>query len=206
VSLLQLFVIGSFALASSGKPLFYWGAHPSSIRVEPVGGEPSAGPGAAVTEVHSALCDNGDLVLRLTFDRAVYGALHLADGTPVSGRLQAVLYLDGDGDRSTGLDAGAWDLRTGADRRLTIGVLSLGEDQAEGRAASALIVVALSAVEGDFFERLLWRADDEAQPDNVSWRGEWLELRLPASQIEVGRLGRVVLAQGGRTEGGRLIP
>jgi hypothetical protein len=206
VSVPQLLLAGSFALGLLGKPLFYWGARPPAIRVESAKGDAWSSVEAGVTEVHTALCDNGDLVLRLTFDREVERALHLPDGRPVSGRLQAVLYLDGDGDRTTGLDAGARDLRTGADRRLTIGVLSLGEDDQEGRAATALVVATLSAIEGDFFERPLWLADDEAQPENVSWRGEWLEVRLPAGQISLGRTARLVLAQGGRMDGGRVIP
>jgi hypothetical protein len=199
-------LIGSLALALAGKPLFYWGARAPAIQV---GSEQDGAPSAlqaAVTEVHAALCDDGDLALRLTFDRTVQGAIHLPDGMPVSGRLQAVLYLDLDGDRATGLDAGTGDLRTGADRRLTVGVLALGEDPSEKRSAAALIVVALAAIEGDFVERPLWRADDEVQPEHVSWRGAWLELRLPASQTPFGEGARLVLAQGGRMDGGRLIP
>jgi hypothetical protein len=168
--------------------------------------EDSSRLAARVLEVHTALADDGDLLLRFTFDRAVYDATHV-DGRPISGRLQATLYLDSDDDRHTGLDAGPADLRTGADRRLTVGVLSLGEDVEEGRPdPMALIVVGLSAVTGDFFERAVWKADDETHPDCVSWRGEWLELRLPGSELGLRKRARLVLAQGGLVSGGRLVP
>lgn len=203
---LPLLLITALVAGLVGKPLFYWGARPPAIHVELADGLDSSGPEAAVREVHTALRDDGDLLLRLTFDRSVHEASHLPDGTPVSGRLQAILYLDTDGDRSTGLDAGAWDLRTGADRRVMVGVVSLGEDAEEGRAARALVVVALSSVSGEFYEQVLWRADDEAQPENVSWRGEWLELRLPSAYLALGKRVRLVLAQRGRVEGGALTP
>jgi len=194
------------AAALAGAPLFYWGARPPASQVAAPEGSASRTE-ASVVEVHTALAEDGDLLLRFTFDRPVYEATHAADGRPVSGRLQATVYLDSDDDRGTGLDAGPSDLRTGADRRLTVGVLSLGEDEEEGRPdAAALIVVGLSAVTGDFFERALWRADDETHPERVSWRGEWLELRLPGSELALEKGARLVLAQGGLVSGGRLIP
>ena len=97
-------------LLVTGRPLFYWGARPPVV----VADGPRAESGAAnPIEVHAAR-DRDDLVLRFGFDRPVRGLLTLADGTPVSGRLTAVLYIDADDDVRTGLELNRPDLRTGA--------------------------------------------------------------------------------------------
>jgi hypothetical protein len=189
----------SLLLAPEGPPLFYWGARAPVVVVEGAGGE---GTEARIREVHAAL-DKGSLVLRLTFDRAVREATRLPDGSPVSGRLRATLYVDGDGDRATGLAQGPGDLRTGAELRLEVGVVTLGEDAEEKRAASALITVTVFALQPDGRRRTLWRADDQSRPREVRASGEWLELRLPA-EAGVKEKARLVLGLPDRTLDGRL--
>jgi hypothetical protein len=158
---------------------------------------------AAVVEVHAAW--DGELVLRFTLDRPVREALRLPDGTPVSGRLRAALYLDTDDDRRSGLLHGALDLRTGAERRLEIGAVMLGEDPDEKRRASAMVAVTLHALTPDGRRRTLWRADDESSPQAVSTHGDCVEVRVPAEKVGAssGAL-RLVLATGDRTFDGRL--
>jgi hypothetical protein len=174
-----------------GAPLFYWGARPALIAVRPLEGSVEA----QVTELHAAV-DREELVLRFSFDRPVREALFLADGTPVSGRLHAVVYVDQDGDRTTGLAGGARDLRNGAERRLEIGVISVGADPDEQRRAEAIVTAALASLEEDGRRRTLWRGDDSATPRRVSHRGEWLEVRLPAETTVLGPRCRLVLAIG----------
>jgi hypothetical protein len=176
---------------SRGAPLFYWGARPALIAVRPLEGSVEA----QVAELHAAV-DREELVLRFSFDRPVREALFLADGTPVSGRLRAVLYVDQDGDRTTGLAGGPRDLRTGAERRLEIGVISVGADPDEKRSAEAIVTAAFASLEEDGRRRTLWRGDDTATPRRVSHRGEWLEVRLPPESTVLGPRCRLVLAIG----------
>ena len=186
-------------VVAEGPPLFYWGARPAVISVE---APQAAGPEARVREVHAAL-DKGTLVVRFTFDRAVREATHLADGAPVSGRLRAMLYVDADADRATGYQAGAADPRTGADLRLEIGVLAVGEDKDEKIAANALLTATLTSVGGDGRRHTLWRADDAQEPRAISARGEWLEVRLPA-ETAVRPQARLILSLADRALDGRL--
>ena len=188
--------------AASGRPLFYWGSRPAVITAEA-----SALPNdeAQVTEVHAALDKTGP-VLRFTFDRPVAEAIRLPDGSPVSGRLRAVLYLDADDDRSSGLDQGGRDLRTGADLRLEIGVVTVAADPEEKRAAAALITATLASLAADGRRRTLWRADDAAAPASVSGHGEWLELRLPAEHARLAPRARLILSAGERSWDGRIAP
>ena len=196
------FVLTAALAAERGSPLFYWGAQPAAIVAEC----PSpAALEACVTEVHVAFVGR-DAVVRFSFDRAVREALHLADGRPVSGRLRAVLYWDVDDRTGSGLDAGRGDARTGADRRLEIGVVSVGEDPAEQRGAQALVTAALYGVSGDFAQEVLWRVDDEVAPSALSWRGEWLEVRVPGAQLGHRGPGRVILTQRGVASVGRVEP
>jgi hypothetical protein len=189
------------ALLAEGRPLFYWGARPPVVSAS---AERRPGDEAAVNEVHAAL-DEGSLVLRFTFDRPVREAIYLPDGSPVSGRLRVVVYLDVDDDRATGADLGALDLRTGADRRLEVGVLSIGEDADEKREAAAAVTASLAALSREARRRTLWRGDDRATPRRVSARGEWVEVKLPPDPaIRPGT--RIVLAAGERTADGRLRP
>jgi hypothetical protein len=190
--------------AGEGRPLFYWGARPPLLSVPaPDAREPAASEEARVVELHAAQDERG-LVLRFTFDRAVAAATHLADGTPVSGRLRPVVYFDSDGERASGWRAGASDLRSGADSRLEIGVLSLGADPEEHVAAQAVITATLHALDAQGRRRTLWRGDDSATPDNVSARGEWLEVRLPAAVWRGNARARLVLAAGGQVLDARL--
>lgn len=188
------------ALLAEGPPLFYWGSRPPVIAVE---GTSPAGVEAQIQEVHAAL-DKGALVVRFTFDRAVREATRLADGAPVSGRLRAVLFVDRDADRATGLDQGADDLRTGADLRLEIGVLAVGEDAEEHRPALAVVTATLMGLSREGRRQTLWRADDaEGSSRQLRTSGEWLEVRLPA-QPAVAPAARLILSVGDRAQDGRL--
>ncbi len=186
-------------LLGSGRPLVYWGATPPVIVAEPETG----GPVARVTEVH-ARRDAADLVVRFSFDRPVASTLHLADGTPVSGRLSAVLYFDADDDRATGLEADPTDLRAGADRRLEIGVMYVGDDPSEGRGKQAVITATLWSLRPGGGRRTLWRSDIGADPGRVSAYSEWVDVRIPAAVLELGPKARLVLADGSRCWGGSL--
>ncbi len=187
-------------LAAGGRPLYYWGATPPVV----VPDVPRQGSSEAqVTEVHAAR-DGGDLVLRFTFDRPVREALALSDGTPVSGRLRAVLYVDVDDDQRTGLAAVPPDPRQGADRRLELGVVYVGEDAQEGRAASAVISVALASLTPSGRRRTLWHGDDVSSPERVSARGDWVEVRAPAEHAGAELRSRLILTVGRRSWDGYL--
>jgi len=187
------------AVLAEGPPLFYWGARPAVISVE---GAPAGGVEAQVQEVHAAL-DEGALVVRFTFDRPLREATRLEGGAPVSGRLRATLYVDRDADRTTGLDEGPGDLRTGADLRLEVGVISVGEDKEEKRAAMAVVTASLVALTPGGGRKTLWRADDSEGSRQVRTSGEWLEIRLPG---EAGVLpqARLILGLKDRALDGRL--
>jgi hypothetical protein len=159
---------------------------------------------AQVEEV-AAVVAEGSLILRLTFDRPLQEALYLEDGAPVSGRLRATVYLDADADRTTGLDEGPMDLRTGADYRLDVGVLAMGADPSEKRPAQALLTVALVVVQSGR-RKTIWRADDSSHPDAVSLYGESLDVRLPAGAVSPKAGARVILSSGGRSRDGRYRP
>ena len=188
------------ALLAEGPPLFYWGSRPPVIAVEEA---PTGGVEAQIQELHAAL-DKGALVVRFTFDRSVREATHLPDGAPVSGRLRATLFIDRDADRATGLDQGPDDLRTGADLRLEVGVVALGEDAEEHRPAMAVVTITLASLSRDGRRQTLWRADDsEGGSRQVRTSGEWLEIRLPAD-AGVLPAARLVLSVGSRALDGRL--
>jgi hypothetical protein len=193
--------LAAFLLIAAGRPLYYWGARPAVVVAEIQRGQ---GQEAQVEEVGLA-ADKGALVFRLTFDRPVREALYLQDGTPVSGRLHAAVYLDADDDRKTGLAQGSLDLRTGADYRLEVGVLALGADPEEKRAAEALVTATLVSLQGDR-QKTLWRADDSTVPPAVSAYNEWLDIRLPVGAVAAKPGARVILAVGGRSWDGRYKP
>jgi hypothetical protein len=185
-------------LLAPGRPLFYWGARPPVIATEETAAK---GVEARVLEVHAAL-DKGSLVLRFTFDRPVHDAIYAAGGAPVSGRLHAVLYVDADADRTTGLDAGPGDLRTGAEYRLEVGVVALGADADEKLPAQALVTAFLASLGTDGRRKSLWRGDDAASPEQVSVRGDGIEVRLPEGIVKEG--ARLVFTAGDRSWDGRL--
>jgi hypothetical protein len=191
-----------WAAVAEGRPLFYWGARQPLIATD--AGSPE-GVEAKVAEVHAAR-DAGTLVLRFSFDRPVREALQLSDGTPVSGRLHAILYLDTDDDRGTGLQQGPRDLRSGAEHRLELGVESIGADAEEKRAARALVSVSLYALGADGRRRAVWRADAAGAPRSVSAHGEWVELRIPEAVLALGPHPRLILAAGDQVWDGRLAP
>ncbi len=186
-------------LAAEGRPLFYWGARPALVMMK----EPATrSEEAVVLELHAAP-DQGDLVMRFSFDRPVREALWLPDGTPVSGRLKAVVYIDTDDDRRTGTQEGASDLRTGAERRIELSALAMGEDAEEHRAATALVAATLHGLTQEGRRRTLWRADSEL-PNRVSVRAEFVELRVPADRVGADARCRFILVSGGDVRDGRL--
>lgn len=186
-------------LAPEGRPLFYWGSRAPVVVAEYGPGESAQ---ARVMEVHAAR-DGADLVLRFSFDRPVGAQLRQTDGTPVSGRLRATLYVDADDDRASGLAGGPKDLTAGAERRVEVGTLYLGEDAEESRKSAVLVSVTLWGLRADGRRRQLWRADDSSEPDRVSWRGEWVEVRLPAARVGLDARSRLVIAEGDRAWDGR---
>jgi len=189
-------------LLPQGRPLFYWGAR-----------EPVVAPGvhsgpaevAKVTEVHAAL-DGGDLVLRLTLDRTVETATHARDGHPVSGRLQALLYLDGDGDPESGQRGSAADPRTGAERLIEVGTLYIGEDEEEKRPAQVRVMVTISALDREGRRERLWSADHMEEPERFFLYGDRLEARVPAFQTAARVGSRIVYAAAAEVFEGRLGP
>jgi hypothetical protein len=194
-----LLMLALLPAGEEAEPRFDWGRRPPVIVAEVPA---RAGPEASVVEVHAA-ATGGDLRLRLTLDRPVADALYLADGRPVSGRLRAVLYLDTDDDRKTGLDEGLRDLRTGAERRLDVDVVSVGADPEENRPARAVVAATLRALTRDGRRRVLWRGDD-AGADGVAAAGRFVDIRLPAAQVAVSGRARLVLDVGGRTWAGQI--
>lgn len=188
--------------AGPGRPLYYWGALPPLIVT---GADPGLGWEAQIEEVHAVMVE-GDLLLRLTFDRPVHDALYLPGGEPVSGRLRAALYLDVDGDRASGLDEGPRDLRTGADLRIDVGVVALAEDKEEKLPATALVTASLAALSPEGRRRSLWRADDSARPHDVSGHGDWVEVRVPGALAPVRPGARLILVVGERSWDARLAP
>jgi hypothetical protein len=186
---------------AEGHPLFYWGARPPIVTADR---SSEKGVEARVVEVHAAV-DSGGLVLRFSFDRGVAEALYLPDGAPVSGRLRASLYIDADDDRATGFDAGGSDLRTGADDRVDIGSVSLGEDAEEQRPASVLVAATVYSLTREGRRRTLWRGDDESAPRRVSAHGEWVEVRLPPDALAPRPRARLILVTPDGPKDGRLV-
>jgi len=189
-------------LAAEGRPLFYWGARSPVIESRLTGGGSSE---AQVVEVHAAR-DGSSLLVRFSFDRPVRDALYLPGGVPVSGRLRAALYVDRDDDRTTGLAGSEKDLRTGAELRLELGVVSVGADPAEKLEARAVVTAALYSLAPDGRRRRLWQRDDAANPQDVSAHGEWVEVRLPWDHVGAEGPCRLVLAVASQTWDGRLPP
>jgi hypothetical protein len=194
-------LLALFLAAAAGRPLYYWGSRAPVIVTEV---ERGRGVTAQVEEVH-AVMDKGSLVVRVSFDRAVAGVLHLPDGSPVSGRLQAVLYLDADADRKTGFDAGPVDLRTGADYSLEIGVLAMGADADENRKAEALITAAFHSLQGTR-RKTVWRGDESTSPSAIAYHGDWVDVRLPVALVSLKPGARIALSAGDRSQDGRIAP
>jgi hypothetical protein len=201
VILLPLLALLAAPPRHEGRPLFYWGARPALLELSP-GAEGS--PVASIIEVRGAV-DKGELVVRFDLDREVRQALYLPDGTPVSGRLRAVLYLDADDDPKTGFETGKGDFRTGADLRLDLGSVSIGEDPEEKRPADVIVSATLYSLTREGRRRTLWRGDDEAEPLRVSAHGEWVEVRLPREVFQPGRAVRMILATDTEVRAGRLV-
>jgi hypothetical protein len=194
--------LAALFLQAPGRPLYYWGARPATLVTSTEGTE---GTEARVTEVHGVV-DGGELVLKVTFDRPVQDVLYLPSGAPVSGRLRATLYVDGDADRQTGWAAGPGDARAGADYRVDLGVLALGADPAEGIAAQSLVTVSAVALTEQGRQRIAWRGDHDATPDRVSLRGDAVEMRLPADAVDVSLTARLVMIDEDEVYEGRLRP
>ncbi|PYQ17476.1 MAG: hypothetical protein DMF80_00615 [Acidobacteria bacterium] len=196
--MVALMLLAALPAAEGG---FDWGRRlPTIVAEAPARG----GPEAWVVEVHTA-ADARGLRLRLTFDRPAAEALYLRDGTPVSGRLRAAVYLDTDDDRTTGLDEGPRDLRTGAERRLDVEVISVGADAEEKRPGRAVVAATLRSLTREGRRRVLWRGDDSGA-GGVSVDGRFVEIVLPAAHLALGPRARLVLDLGGRTWAGRINP
>ena len=118
--------------------------------------------------------------------------LALPDGRPVSGRLRAVLHLDADASRKTGLDLPG-DPRMGADYRIEVGVIALGKDPDENLPERALVTVAASSLLPDGRRRAAWHADSDDSVA-VSIRGPYVEFRIPLSDVSVALGARIVFA------------
>jgi hypothetical protein len=189
------------ALLAEDVPPFDWGRR---LPVIVAGAPRRAGPEAAVVEVHAAI-EGGALRLRLTLDRPVREVLYLPDGTPVSGRLRAALYLDADDDRKTGLDEGSRDLRTGAERRLDLEAISVQADPEEKRPGRGVVAATLRALTREGRRRVLWRGDDTGV-GGVTTGGRFVEIRIPAAHAAIAGRARLVLDAGGRTWAGQINP
>jgi hypothetical protein len=196
-----LALIAALALPAA-EPGFAWGNRPPVIAR--AGAPRPEGQEAKVVSVHAAL-DGPDLVVRFTFDRPVQRALYGADGAPVSGRLRAILYIDADDDRKTGLLAAANDPRAGADRRLEVGVVAVGADPEENVGASAVVTASLSDLAGKR-RRSRWRGDAAATPRQVVTGGRFVEVRLMGERGPFKRTSRLVLAEDDVLLEGRLKP
>jgi hypothetical protein len=194
-----MYVVLLLLLAAEGRPFVYWGARSALVAFE---ASPRPSPSAQVLELHAAR-DGEHLVLRLSFDRPVREALHLSDGTPVSGRLKAVVYIDTDDDRATGVQQGSGDLRTGSERRIELGAVAVGADPEEGRQAAVLVSATLHALTREGRRRTRWRADD-GDPARLRFYGDAVELRLAFDDL--GNIGgmRLVLVSGDEARDGRL--
>ena len=197
--ILTLLLLLTAAPARQGRPLFYWGARPAIVALPPA----KASAAASVVEVRGAR-DGGEMVLRFDLDRPVRDALYLEDGTPISGRLRAVLYLDADDDPGTGFEARPDDFRRGADLRLDIGSVSIGADPEEKREADVIVAATLYSLTREGRQRTLWRGDDEADPKRVSAHGEWVEVRLPVGAVPDGPALRLILSTDAGFGAGRI--
>jgi hypothetical protein len=113
--------------------------------------------------------------------------------------------VDADDDPRTGLAAGPKDPRTGADRRLEVGVIAVGADPDENLGASAVVTAAVSDLAGKK-RRGRWRGDTAATPRQVSTGDRWVEVRLMGERGPFTRTARLVLAAGERFLEGRLRP
>lgn len=196
-----LALIAALALPAA-EPGFAWSNRPPVIAR--AGAPRPEGQEAKVVSVHAAL-DGPDLVVRFTFDRPVQRALYGADGAPVSGRLRAILYIDADDDRKTGLVAAANDPRAGADRRLEVGVVAVGANPEENLGASAVVTASLSDLAGKR-RRSRWRGDAAATPRQVVTGGRFVDVRLMAERGPWKRTARLVLAEDDVFLEGRLKP
>ncbi len=186
---------------AQGRPLFYWGARPAVV-VVPQGERHETD--AAVEEIHAAV-DKGALVIRISFDRDISDAVTLPDGVPVSGRLRAVLVVDADNSRRTGLDTPG-EPRMGADYRIELGIIALGADPDEKLPARALLTIEASSLLSDGRRRAVWHADSD-DTAAVSVRGSAVEFRIPVSEVSVSSGARFVFTDDrGRFWEGHLAP
>ena len=185
-------------LALQGPPLVYWGAHPAAIRV-------TVPDQSSIEEVRTMRTADS-VVLRFSWKLPVEDLVVTASGEPVSGRLRATLYWDVDGFPLTGIEMGRSDLRTGSEFRLEVGVVAMGEDPSEHRTARPLLVATLYRLNGRGGQAVVWRTDADQRPRNISARGTWLDLRLPAELINPSEDTRLVLVQDGVATSGRFRP
>ena len=80
----------------------------------------------------------------------------------------------------------------------------MGADPEEHTTAQALVTVSLVALAPDGRQRTLWTADHEAAPRQISFRGEWLEIRVPREHWPAATRARLILAAGDAFLDGRI--
>ncbi len=184
-------------LLAQGGPLFYWGDRAPTVEMprSRAAGEP------AIETVHAAR-EGADLLLKISYDRPLSEALQLSDGTPVSGRLRALLYLDCDAERKSGLEGREDDARVGAERLIEVGVMALGADEEEHLPARALVMVGISELLPRGERKITWQADEDTEPKVIALRGHSIELRLPSGLCLCGPRARLIVAQGGELGSG----
>jgi hypothetical protein len=87
-----------------------------------------------------------------------------------------------------------------------VGTQFVGEDKDEGIQAATLVSVTLFGLRPEGRRRQLWRADDASDPSRVSWRGEWVEVRIPEARVGLEAGARLVVAEGEAAWEGRFEP
>jgi hypothetical protein len=180
-------------LAAEAKPLFYWGGRAPTIEMALV---VRSANDPAIETVHLAR-EGAYLLIKISYDRPVSQALHLPDGTPVSGRLRAHLYVDCDATRTTGLTGANDDARVGSERLIELAVMALGADPEEHLSARALVTVGVYELLPGGERKSSWQVDEDTEPKAVAVHGQSVELRLPAAMCLCGPRARLVLAQAG---------
>ena len=85
-------------------------------------------------------------------------------------------------------------------------MLALGADPDEGVDAQALVTVSAFALTSNGRQRVLWRTDHGASPDQVSIRGDAVEMRIPRDVVSVVLRSRLALVVGEEGFEGSLGP
>lgn len=189
----MLAALACMLFLAQDAPLFYWGDRAPTVEMA---SRPASASDPAIETVHAAR-DGANLLLKISYDRPVSEGLYRPDGTPVSGRLRALLYLDCDSDRKSGLEGRDDDARVGAERLIELVVMALGADAEERLPARALITVGAYEVLAGGERKATWQADEDTEPRVIALHGQSVELRLPAALCLCGPRARLIVAQTG---------